>query len=208
MTNNFEFIKQYMIELGIPMLQKNVGDLFFQVLLIRRGKDHPNLPSANYTFKSYYIDSIEKLNIVQDEIIKCCDIFKLRAYVSVAVKSKESYTKLCASNFSFNIYNNEFKKPWRVIDHVFGKLKSIEDRWIIDIDDNPSIEYFNEILRLISICDSKFEDPYITHINTKSGIHVIAHPFNLKQFNDLCEYNQIEKPDIKKDHITLLYENL
>ena len=48
MTNNFDLIKNYMINEGIPMKEKDMGDLFFCVMLIRRGKDHPGLPSANY----------------------------------------------------------------------------------------------------------------------------------------------------------------
>ncbi len=52
MTNNFDVIEEYLI------------------LLVRRGKDHPNLPAANYTFKEYYIDSIEKFKKLQPEIMK------------------------------------------------------------------------------------------------------------------------------------------
>ena len=86
MTNNFDLIKNYMINEGIPMKEKDMGELFFCVMLIRRGKDHPGLPSANYIFKTYYIDSIDKFDYFTSEIIKYCDICKLRAYVSVNVK--------------------------------------------------------------------------------------------------------------------------
>ena len=56
MTNNFDAIRKYVAELGIPQEYDTRCDLYFDVQLIRRGKDHPGLPAANYTFKAYYID--------------------------------------------------------------------------------------------------------------------------------------------------------
>ena len=210
MTDNFELIKNYMLTEQIPLLSKNAGDLFFSIMLIRRGKDHPNLPSANYTFKSYYIDSIEKLEISKQEIITCCNVFNLRAYVSVNIKSKEAFSKYCSYSYALNVLNNEYKKPWRVLDHVFGKLKaSNESRWIVDVDDcEPNSIYLKAIENIINECDSGFEKNCILEVKTKSGMHIITHPFNLQQFNDLCNINNCGVPDVKKDHITLLYENL
>ena len=54
MTNNFDLIKYYMIKEGVPLKDKDMGDLFFVVNLIRRGKDHPNLPAANCLCISEY----------------------------------------------------------------------------------------------------------------------------------------------------------
>ena len=56
MTSNIEVLKKYMIDLGLPMTFEHAqkSDLFFDIQLIRRGKDYPNLPSANYDFKTYY----------------------------------------------------------------------------------------------------------------------------------------------------------
>ena len=61
MTNNYNVIYDYMKNLGIVQTKDDAlkTDLFFDVQLIRRGKDHPSLPSANYTFKTYYFDSLE-----------------------------------------------------------------------------------------------------------------------------------------------------
>ena len=59
MTNNIEIMRKYMEDLGIPDTQQHRNDLYFDVQLIRRGKDNPDIPAANYNFKTYYIDSIE-----------------------------------------------------------------------------------------------------------------------------------------------------
>ena len=51
MTDNFNIIKEYMRNLGIVGNSEAAlkTDLFFDVQLIRRGKDHPFLPAANYS---------------------------------------------------------------------------------------------------------------------------------------------------------------
>ena len=216
MTNNFDLIEKYMLSEGIPNEAKNMGDLFFEIMLVRRGKDHPNLPAANYTFKSYYIDSIEKYNKVKDEIIKCCEMFGLRAYVSVNVKSKEEYSKMCAFKFTQNILNNEYKKPWRVGDHVFGKLTAKNDNtWLVDIDniDIDNVDdsiYLTALINLINSCDSRYDIVVIGQVPTRSGLHLLTRPFNMEQYKMMYNQNDYDRecPDIKKNHITLLYENI
>ena len=216
MTNNFYLIKNYMINEGIPMKEKDMGDLFFCVMLIRRGKDHPGLPAANYIFKTYYIDSIDKFDYFMHEIIKCCDIFKLRAYVSVNVKSKEKYSKMCAFSFNQNILNNEYKKPWRVIDHVFGKITAKNaDTWIIDVDDidlnkEEDNVFIENLKHLINKCQSKYNPVIIGEVPTRSGLHILTRPFNMNEYKKYWEQlnNDREFSDIKKNHITLLYENI
>ena len=216
MTNNFDLIKNYMINEGIPMKEKDMGDLFFCVMLIRRGKDHPGLPSANYIFKTYYIDSIDKFDYFTSEIIKCCDIFKLRAYVSVNVKSKEKYSKMCAFRFNQNILNNEYKKPWRVIDHVFGKITAKNaDTWIIDVDDidlNKEEDnlFIENLKHLINRCQSKYNPVIIGGLPTRSGLHILTRPFNMNEYKKYWEQLNTDREfsDIKKNHITLLYENI
>lgn len=218
MTNNFELIKNYMIKEGIPIEEKNMGDLFFEIMLVRRGKDHPTLPAANYTFKNYYIDSIEKYEKLQDEIIKCCEMFGLRAYVSVNIKSKEEYSKMCAFKFNQNILNNEYKKPWRVGEHVFGKLTAKNNNvWLIDVDDidlenEKDKLYISKLINLINSCTSTYNTIMLDQIPTKSGLHILTRPFNAEQYKRvwIAMFNHIgrEFPEIKRNHITLLYENI
>lgn len=213
MTDNLYKVLKYFTDSGFPIYKNESGDKYITVMLVRRGKDHPDLPSANYTFKSYFIDSLESLEHMYNEIKQCCDMFRLRAYISVNIKSKEKLTKSVAYAFSLNILNNEYKKPWNVIYHANGKNSSIGDSvWIVDIDDcnDSDNEYINKIIELINMCNSKFNNNFITTIPTKSGIHLLTHPFNLQQFNDFFkkEFPETDIPEVKKDHLTLLYENI
>ena len=209
MTDNFDVIRNYVAELGIPQKYDTRCDLYFDIQLIRRGKDHPGLPAANYTFKTYYIDCLDNFDKYKDEIIKCCDMFGLRAYVAVNVKSKYKACLETIQKYAYNLTNGESRKPWRVFASVCGGQDGEEKRWVVDIDDHdPDTEYVKYYKDFIKKCDSAYEDPIVTVIPTRSGTHVITHPFNLQKFDKFCFDYGIEKPEVKKNHITLLYENI
>ena len=209
MTNNINIMRQYMIDLGIPLMQSYRKDLYFDVQLIRRGKDNKDMPAANYTFKTYYIDSIELFDRYIEEIKTCCELFKLRAYISVNAKSKIELSKKTLLKYAEMVTTEEFKKPWRLCDSVNGELDGPEKRWVLDIDDmNINDERLKKYCEFIESCDSKFEKVIVVCLPTKSGVHIITHPFNSVKFENLCIEQGLEAPEIKKNHITLLYENL
>lgn len=209
MTNNIDVMRGYMKDLGIPSEQRYRNDLYFDVQLIRRGKDNPDMPAANYTFKTYYIDSIELFDNYLEEIKTCCNLFRLRAYISVNAKSKLELSKKTLVKYAEMVSLGEFKKPWRFCDHVNGSLSGKEKRWVVDVDDcNNMDKYFLAVCDNINKCTSKYENPIVTIIPTKTGSHIITHPFNTYEFDKKCKECGIETPGIKKNHITLLYENL
>ena len=195
--------------LGIPEQYKVNDNLYFDIQLIRRGKDHPNMPSANYTFKTYYVDSLENYDKYREEIVKCCDMFYLRAYVSVNAKSKREAALKTIQKYAENLTNGEFRKPWRVFSSVCGGQDGEEKRWIVDIDNHSEFEPFVlKVKSIIDMCAGVYEKNVITSLPTKSGCHIITHPFNLQQCQQLCKEYGIEPLDVKKNHITLLYENI
>lgn len=209
MVDNFENIKKYVSDLGIPKEYDTRCDLYFDIQLIRRGKDHPNMPAANYTFKTYYVDCLDNFDKYKDEIIKCCDMFGLRAYVAVNVKSKYKASLKTIQKYAFNLTNGESRKPWRTFASVCGEQDGEEKRWIVDCDDCDNLEeYLSYVREAIGRCDSRYDNPIVITIPTRSGYHVITHPFNLKKFDEECNKMGIVKPEIKKNHITLLYENV
>ena len=213
MTDNFNLFRTYMIDLGIPLDKLHINDNVFEIQLLRRGKDHKDLPAANYSFKNYYIDSIEGLDRVTDEIKKCCEVFGLRAYISVNVKSKTKLQLQCLKIISDNLFMGELKKPWKIFYKAFGTTVAPEQRWIVDIDEHD-LCFVNGVIRHVEACTSKFDNTVILTVPTKSGYHLITHPFNMKEFNDRLpvldnEFNyDFNMPEVKKNHITLLYENL
>lgn len=210
MTDNFSIIREYMRNLGIPEKKEFINDKVFEIQLLRRGKDNPDLPAVNYSFKNYYVDSIELFDRYEDEIKKCCEMFRLRAYASINVKSKTKLQLQCLKIISDNLCMGELKKPWKIFYKAFGNTKSDEQRWLVDVD-SKDVDYLSTIREIIDECQSGYETNIITQIETKSGVHLITHPFNVKQYKDLFEqYYPVvtDVPEIKKNHITILYENL
>jgi hypothetical protein len=68
-------------------------------------------------------------------------------------------------------------------------------------------EYTGEVKELINYCKPG-GDKIVTEFPTKSGVHIITLPFDRQQFIELCEIYYVRDADIKKNHLTLLYENL
>ena len=68
MIDNFELIKS--------LLTFDSDDIYYHLQILRRGKDHPELPSANRVIKPYFICSLESLDYIEEEIKKLCHFLK------------------------------------------------------------------------------------------------------------------------------------
>ena len=67
MIDNFELISE--------LIKGNKEkDCFFHLQIIRRGKDHPDLPAANRTIMQYFIEDEIHLSKRKDEIISLCEL--------------------------------------------------------------------------------------------------------------------------------------
>lgn len=206
MTDNFKIYEEY-ISSYIPQDREDVCKPFCYVVeLMRRGKDHPDLPAANYHFKNYYIHSIEHLRKFSDEIKTLCKIFGLRAYASVNYKDMEQIMLDTNAELSRRIALHDFKKPYAIFESCVGKYTSKSNRrFVVDIDDT---ELYYQVLSIINECDSGYESPAVATFPTKNGVHIIAHPFNIAQFRAKCKECGLPEIDIKQNHLTLLYEDL
>lgn len=208
MTDNFNAYKQFITEKwGYTNLPEN--DSYFVVELLRRGKDNPDFPAANYHFKNYYIRKPEDLDKYEGEIKQICDILRLRAYASVNIKSFKQVSLDTMAELARRIANNDYKKNYAVFESCSGQYcHSGDKQWVIDCDDCViHDEYPEKIKELINACKPD-GDKVVTEFPTKSGVHIITTPFDRKQFSELCEKYYINNVDIKKNHLTLLYENL
>ena len=116
MTDNF---KKYRSFMRLP--ETEGGDEYYVIELVRRGKDCPDLPAANYHFKNYYIDTLAKYDKVQEEIKILCKELRLRAYVSVNRKSFCGVTMNTIAEMAKRASLNEFRKPYTVFESCSGK---------------------------------------------------------------------------------------
>lgn len=208
MTNNFDQYKKY-IENGFSNSPLQENDTYYVIELIRRGKDNPNSSAVNYHFKNYYIRKVEDIDKYKDEIIQLCDMFNLRAYASVNFKSFKQVTLDTMVELSKRIANNNFNKPYNIFESCSSSyFHHSNKRWIIDIDGDYKIEKIKEILNTVKPYNT---EKIIDVFQTKSGYHIITKPFDKQEFDMV--FNGVfglesETPDIKTNHLTLIYENI
>ena len=193
MVDNFKQIKS--------LLDFPNDDIYYHLQILRRGKDHPELPAANRMIKAYFICSLESLDYVEQEIKDLCKFFGARAYINLAPKSIKKTTMLQLKYLAERAYIGDYKKIWKSWNTCAGEIKGEEPRWVVDIDDmiteiGPILDCINEINPIDPFGYSKF----IAEIPTKNGCHLITTPFNLQKFQE--EYPDI---DVHKNNPTILY---
>lgn len=216
MTDNFLTIESYLLDLPETTPKGNAADRYYAIELMRRGKDNPDMPAANYHFKNYYVFSLEHFRKIEQEVKILCDVLRLRAYISVNYKSIEQVTKDCAVEYSRRVAVGDYKKTFSIFESCSGKYAAHGDnRFVIDIDDIRSLPTDEQSAILESYRDiiercrnDKFEKKTIAIIPTRTGYHFVTHAFDRMQFNKLINEAGLAVPDIKANHLTLLYENL
>lgn len=211
MTDNFE---RYRLFMQLP--EEDGGDAYYVIELVRRGKGCPDLPAANYHFKNYYIDTLKKYDSVQDEIRILCRTLRLRAYVSVNLKSFRQVTMNTIAEMSRRAALDDFRRPYAVFESCSGKFVDKDDKhWVVDVDDCSVFGKLGERSKawdcrdVISVCKPTGDKIELV-MPTRSGVHLITKPFDVQHFKELCErgFGWNEIPEIKKNHLTLLYEEL
>ena len=215
MTDNFKnYQKLIHLNGGLPAdNEKGTLDKYYVVELMRRGKDNPDLPAANYHFKNYYIYSWHDLEKYEQEIKSICELLHLRAYCSVNYKLMSQVALDTLAESARRIAAHDFKKFYAIFESCSGKFVERDNNlWIIDIDGWISDDDLYDLRTYINKMDSRYDEKIVFVMPTRNGAHLITRPFNLKQFNDGFTGffgNRFDKiPDIKKNHLTLLYENL
>ena len=202
MIDNFELIKS--------LLKFPNDDIYYHLQIIRRGKDHPELPAANRVIKSYFIIDINDLDFYEQEIKDLCKLFGARAYINLAPKSIRKTTMLQIKYLAQRAYEGDFKKIWKSWNTCAGEIKGEEPRWVVDIDSKDKFEIL-EIKRFINSLSAKMllmldtipptdRELVLIEIPTKNGVHLITKPFNLYQFERVYP-----KIDVHKNNPTLLY---
>lgn len=210
MIDNFEAIKS--------LFYFNEGnDMFFHLQILRRGKDHPDLPAANKLIQSWLVRSRNHLDSLRDEVIFLCEHYKARAYINVAGKDFDKMNQLIMKKLADNIYTGNVVNPYQVLHSACGELKSRDKRWVVDID-TKDIYFINDVLNTID--DLWFEAHpadkltfkqlkegcpnyryhIIANIPTMNGCHLIAKPFNLQKFKE-----KFPDIDVHKNNPTVLY---
>jgi hypothetical protein len=194
MINNLELIK--------PLLNfENEGD-FYMLYIFKRKKDQPEGKRDNHqsvrTIKTYCVDSIQYLENRMDEIQKLCETFKARAYIHIQKQNHKDVSLEMMVGLAERIRNGQHNQK-HLFDSVVGQLKTLEKRWIVDIDTKEPAT----VLKIKGVIDNVCKPEGVKTIDlipTKSGFHYITERFDVMEFKK--HYPDI---DIQKKNPTLLY---
>jgi hypothetical protein len=208
MVNNFEIIK--------PLLNWNSEDDFYFLQILQRKKDAPEGLKVNGTnnnsrlIKAYYVKSLEYLDFITPEIIQLCLVFGARAGINL---NKRSFEKTALQHLKLvtdNIINGNYDKVYKTYSSAAGKFNHDKNKkWIVDID-KEDLPYLFEIKTAIEICEPLDGTKIITEIPSKTGVHLITHPFNRKDFPNYLQqavdkYQITLSLDIQTNNPTNLY---
>lgn len=202
MIDNFDIIKSL-------MSYEERDNLFMHLQILRRGKDHPDLPAANKLIKSWLVRSVEHLDSIKDEVIFLCEHYKARAYISCVPKSIAKLNTLIMRKLADNLHTGNIINPWHVFNSACGELPGVEKRWVMDVDikDKSKIECIKlEIDRLWVNAHpqdwGKVRDGawLVAEIPTLNGVHLLTRPFNLQEFKQ-----RFPDTEAKKNGLTVLY---
>lgn len=199
MIDNLEHIK--------PLLNFTEEGDFYMLYVFKRKKDQ-STDKANHqsvrTIKTYCIESVEHLEKRYEEIKQLCEIFKARAYIHVQKQNHRDVSLNMMVALAERIQNKQHKQQ-NLFESVVGQLKTLERRWIIDIDtkDELAQERIINIINGIRPEGTKVE----AIIPTKSGYHLITKRFDVIEFEKYVELLKLVGgvPDIQKKSPTLLY---
>ena len=193
MVNNLELIK--------PLLNFEDENDFYMLYIFKRKKDQPEGERDNHqsvrTIKTYCIESINHLERRYDEIIQLCEMFKARAYIHVQKQNHKDVSLDMLVDLAQRIKSGQHKQQ-NLFDSVVGQMKTLEKRWIIDID-TKDLFFAEEVAEFINTLrpgGAKVE----TVIPTKNGHHLITKKFDVMEFK-----KQYPDVDIQKKNPTLLY---
>ena len=193
MIDNLELIK--------PLLNfEDEGD-FYMLYILKRKKDQPEGERDNHqsvrTIRSYCIKSVEQLEKRYDEIKMMCEMFKARAYIHVQKQNHRDVSLNMMVALAQRIQDGNHEQQ-NLFDSVVGQLKTLEKRWIVDIDDLKEASPM-----MMAYIDHKCK-PYGSKIEaiipTKNGHHLITKKFDVMEFK-----KQYPEVDIQKKNPTLLY---
>lgn len=205
------------LELIRPLLNFSETGDFYMLYVFKRKKDQPEGERDNHqsvrTIKTYCIESMDHLERRWDEVKQLCEVFKARAYIHV---QKQNHTEV-SLNMMMSLaerIKNGAPNQKGLFDSVVGQMRTIEKRWIIDVDDQHEaspimmafIEYKCMPFTQVKFDDAGVPDGYLSGpkieaiIPTKNGHHLITKRFDVLKFRG--EYPDIE---IQKKNPTLLY---
>lgn len=202
MVNNFDIIK--------PLLTWDNDDQYYFLQVIQRKKDAGPGIKVNGTnnnsrlIKAYYVKSLDYLEFIEPEVIELCKVFNARAGINLNRRSFEKTALQHLKLVTDNIINKNFDKVYKTYSSAAGKFNHDKNKkWILDIDADDMDSGWNGPIMsdfIDTLQPNDGSNKTLAIIPSKSGLHIITKPFNLRDFKE--KYPNI---DVQKNNPTNLY---
>ena len=184
-VDNFDLIKDFFFfkeDLG----PEYAGDWFYMVQIMTRTKDTGEKPKHIHTL---FVESREYLMSHKDMIVKLCEAFNARAYISVNPSSYkkcvlESFAEL-ATMVENERYRGILSLPETMAGAYTNPLGKEHKKWVVDLDDLRTEEELQPFIDFImnEYNESKRETSgEIIVVPTVSGSHLLVTPFDKRGF--------------------------
>lgn len=200
-TDNFDLLSKWLFfkeDLG----PEYADDWFYVVQIMTRSKDTGEKPQH---IRTMFVNSREYLMSHKDMIVKLCEMFNARAYISV---NPSSYKKCAIKMFkelAELVENKNYKGILFLPESVAGKytIDRSDKLWIVDLDGVKTLEdcqpYMDFIIGIYN--DGRGRPNWeLKPVPTVNGYHLLASPFDAREFKE--RWPEIE---IHKNNPTLLY---
>lgn len=200
-VDNFEELSKVLL-FKEDLRPELAGDWFYMVQIMTRTKDTGEKPKH---IRTMFVESREYLMSHKDMIVKLCEMFNARAYISV---NPSSYKKCAIKMFkelADLVENENYKGILSLPETLAGKYSADNGLklWIVDLDGvktlddcQPYIDFIIEEYR-----NGKGRNDWeIKPLPTVNGYHLLVSPFDVRDFKK--KWPEIE---IHKDNPTVLY---
>ena len=201
MTDNFNLIK--------PLLEFENENTFYFIQIMKRRKENPDMKKGVAIIDNYFIYNLEDLDKLREKIVNRCELHNARAYINLNQLDLEKIGLHTAKKIMSLIIEKQFRSIKNAYVTSCGNYHSQDiKRWVIDLDKEDLVRHPNLLETVSNLINSLHEDisskdyKIVAEIPTKSGIHIISNPFNMKKFQDLMSPVKIL---IHKNSPTILY---
>lgn len=172
---------------------------FYFIQLIKRKKDNPDMKGDSVVIKDWYVSSVDYLLSKKNSMIEMSNQYNARLTIRINKRNYKNLGLKMISDITKKLENENYKGLKSCFSSVAGQYSSDTDKkWIIDID-SIDLDDLYEIKEVINDSMPNVEK-IICEIPSKSGIHLIVKPFDIRRFK-----NRFKNIEIKKDNPTNLY---
>jgi len=178
-----------------PLLTFPHKDIFYFIQVIQRKVDHKGtrLGGSNNNsrlIKGYYISSLEKLDFQWEEMCKLADLFNARVMINLNPRNYKKAGFHFLQKIANCMSNDDFTSLHKAYNSICGEYHSeIDKRWLLDID-KEDLDKVDRVKQYINVAHLQMSEhktagnyKILAEIPSKSGMHIIANPFNLESFN-------------------------